>query len=100
MSPMRNFVRDFAIINSGGKGVVLIRRQADLSKAIMLRDDFEFLHRNEWVETTRSDGTVLTIHPEVLEEASQRHAGLIMAASFLSLLAPSLQASAISIVGC
>ena len=46
VKPMRDYVRDFAILNTGGKGVVLALRQPDLAKAIMPRDDFEFLHRN------------------------------------------------------
>ena len=40
VKPMRDYVRDFAILNTGGKGVVMSLRQPDLSKALMPRDDF------------------------------------------------------------
>ena len=43
IKPMRDYVRDFAIVNTGGKGVVMALHQPDLSKSIMPRDDFEFL---------------------------------------------------------
>ena len=35
VKPMRDYVRDFAILNTGGKGVVMALRQPDLAKAIM-----------------------------------------------------------------
>jgi len=38
-------------------------QQRDISKAIMPRDDFEFLHRNEWFEVVREDGSKTTIFP-------------------------------------
>ena len=60
---LRDYVRDFAIVNTGGKGMIMSLRQPELSKAIMPRDDFEFLHRNEWIETITEDGKVTTIHP-------------------------------------
>ncbi len=56
-------MRDFALLNTGGKGVVMSLRQPDLSKALMPRDDFEFLHRNEWFEVVDEDGLITTIYP-------------------------------------
>ena len=44
---MRN---QFAILNTGGRAVIMDLKQPDLSKAIMTESDFELLHRNEWVE--------------------------------------------------
>ena len=61
--PMRDYVRDFAILNTGGKGVVMSLHEPDLSKALMPRDDFEFLHRNEWIETISADGKINTVYP-------------------------------------
>jgi hypothetical protein len=63
VAPHRDYVRDFAIVNTGGKGVVLNLREANLSKAIMPRDDFVFLHQNEWIEVPTSDGKQRTIYP-------------------------------------
>jgi hypothetical protein len=63
VQPMRDYIRDYAVVNTGGKGVVLNLRQPDLSKAIMPRDDFEFLHREDWFETASKDGTVRTVYP-------------------------------------
>ena len=60
---MRDYVRDFAILNTGGKGVVMALRQPDLSKAIMPRDDFEFLYRKDWFEVVGEDGSIPTIYP-------------------------------------
>jgi len=63
IKPMRDYVRDFAIINTGGKGVVMALQQPNLSKAIMPRDDFEFLHRNEWIEVVAEDESITTVFP-------------------------------------
>lgn len=63
LTPLRNFVNDFAILNQGGKGVVLDLNQPDLSKATMAFDDFEKLHRNEWREVKQEDGSVRTVYP-------------------------------------
>ena len=63
VQPLRDYVRDFAVVNTGGKGVVLNLRQPDLSKAIMPRDDFEFLHREDWFETESKDGSARTVYP-------------------------------------
>ena len=50
VKPLRSYIKRFAIINTGGKGVVMNLHQPDLSTAIMPREDFEFLHRHEWFE--------------------------------------------------
>jgi Family of unknown function (DUF5906) len=63
IKPMRNYVRDFAILNTGGKAVIMNLKQPDLSKAIMAESDFELLYRNEWVEVTGEDGRLNTIYP-------------------------------------
>lgn len=60
--PLRNYARDFAILNTGGKGVVLSLKSPDLSKAVMAEKDFEFLHRNEWFEIDTDQG-IETIYP-------------------------------------
>ena len=62
IEPMRDYRRDFAILNTGGKGVVLNLRQPDLSKALMPRDDFEFLYRKDWIEVGTAEG-IETIYP-------------------------------------
>ena len=56
IKPMRDYVRDFAILNTGGKAVIMNLKQPDLSKAIMAESDFELLYRNEWVEVAGEDG--------------------------------------------
>ncbi len=63
IKPMRDYVKDFAIINTGGKGVVMALQQPDISKAIMPRNDFEFLHQNEWVEVVGEDRSITTVFP-------------------------------------
>ena len=63
IKPMRDYVRDFAILNTGGKAVIMDLKQPDLSKAIMAESDFELLHRNEWVEVASEDGRVNTMFP-------------------------------------
>lgn len=63
LMPLRNFVKDFAILNQGGKGVVVDLNQPDVSKATMAFDDFEKLHRNEWREVKQEDGSVRTVYP-------------------------------------
>lgn len=63
IQPYRDYVRDFAILNTGGKGVILNLRQPDLSKAIMGREDFDFLYRKDWIEVVADDGSVRTIYP-------------------------------------
>lgn len=50
INPHRDYVRDFAKINTGGKGMMMNLRQPDLSKALMGRDDFEFLYRKDWIQ--------------------------------------------------
>ena len=83
VQPLRDYVRDFAVVNTGGKGVVLNLRQPDLSKAIMPRDDFEFLHREDWFQATSNDGRVRTVYPakEFLNKpprgAQVYHGGLV-----------------------
>jgi hypothetical protein len=62
IKPLRDYVCQFAIINTGGKGVVLNLAQADLSKALMPRDDFEFLYRKDWFEVD-TEGGRKTIYP-------------------------------------
>ena len=63
IKPLRNYVRDFAILNTGGKAVIMNLKQPDLSKAIMAESDFELLHRNEWIEVVREEGHFNTILP-------------------------------------
>ena len=63
VKPMRDYVRDFAFLNTGGKGMVMALRQPDLSKALMARDDFEFLYRKDWLEITGADGQRETVYP-------------------------------------
>ena len=63
VKPLRDYVRDFAILNTGGKGVVMNLSQPDLSKAIMGRDDFEFLYRKDWFEVIADDGSPRTVFP-------------------------------------
>lgn len=62
IEPMRDYCHDFAILNTGGKGVVFNLRQPDLSKALMPRDDFEFLYRKGWIEVPTANG-IETIYP-------------------------------------
>ena len=57
---LRSRLCDF---NTGGKGVVMSLHEPELSKALMPRDDFEFLHRNEWIETISADGKIKTVYP-------------------------------------
>ena len=62
IAPMRDYVRDIGLINTGGKGVVFDTTQPDISKAIMPPADFEFLHRNEWFEVQTQEG-IQTVFP-------------------------------------
>jgi hypothetical protein len=57
----RNYSSQFAIINTGGKGVVLNKHEPDLSRAIMTHDDFKRLYKNDYTETVDADGKPITI---------------------------------------
>jgi hypothetical protein len=63
IKPFRDYVRDFAFLNTGGKAVILNLRQPNLSKAIMGHRDFELLYRKDWIEVVGDDGLVKTIFP-------------------------------------
>ena len=61
--PFRNYTEDFAIINSGGKAMILKLDQHDLSKAMMTASDFEMLYRKDWVDIVGPDGHKRTVYP-------------------------------------
>jgi hypothetical protein len=63
IKPLRDYVERFAIVNTGGKAMVMTLDQPDLSKALMAPADFELLHKKEWIEVKREDGTHETIFP-------------------------------------
>ena len=59
---LRNYAKTFAFINSGGKAMILQLTQPDLSRALMTANDFEMLHRQEWLQIM-ADGRKLIAHP-------------------------------------
>ena len=63
IKPMRNYPNQFAIVNTGGRAVIMDLKQRDLTKAIMTESDFELLYRNEWVEVVGEDGRVNNVYP-------------------------------------
>ncbi len=50
IKPMRDYAERFAIINTGGKAVVMNLTEPDLSRALMARSDFEFMYQGDWIE--------------------------------------------------
>jgi hypothetical protein len=63
IKPLRDYVERFAIVNTGGKAMVMALDQPDLSKALMAPSDFELLHKKEWIDVKREDGKHETIFP-------------------------------------
>jgi hypothetical protein len=63
LTRVRDYARDFAILNVGGHGLVLALRQPDISKALMPTRDFELLHRDDWVKVKDKDGRESVVYP-------------------------------------
>ena len=57
----RDYSEQFAIINTGGRGMVLNMLEPDLSKALMPHEDFKKLHKDDWATVEGDDGTQRTI---------------------------------------
>ncbi|MGD9667835.1 MAG: primase-helicase family protein [Hyphomicrobiaceae bacterium] len=63
IEPLRDFARDFAIINTDGRAMIIKVAAPKFSQALMTEESFELLHRNEWFEVIDDKGNKKTVYP-------------------------------------